>query len=49
MKRAIFGAGANGRLFLQGMELSGVTVDAFIDQTSMLSEVDGVPVLKPDV
>jgi FkbM family methyltransferase len=48
MKRAIFGAGANGRLFLKGMKLSGITVDAFIDQMGSHSEIDGVPVLKPD-
>ena len=48
MKRAIFGAGANGRLFLQGMRESGMEIDAFIDQQAQADQLDGVPLLRPE-
>ena len=48
MKITIFGAGANGQLFLQGMRQAGLEVDAFIDQQATVAEVGGVPVMRLD-
>lgn len=48
MKTAIFGAGANGRLFFEGMTLAGVLVDCFIDQYSPQKTLCGRPVFRPD-
>jgi len=48
MKIAIFGAGANGVLFLRGMRQAGVVVDVFIDQQPQQAQIDGVPLSKPE-
>ena len=46
MKIAIFGAGTNGLLFSKGMSGTGRVINAFLDQSSKLSELNGIPVLR---
>ena len=46
MKTAIFGAGTNGLLFSKGMSDTEKVIDAFLDQSSKISELNGIPVLK---
>ena len=42
MKIAIFGAGTNGLLFSKGMSGTGRVINAFLDQSSKLSELNEV-------
>ncbi len=46
---AIYGAGGCGRKFLAAMRAAGADAGLFIDRFSDATEVDGVPVYRPDV